>query len=371
MSSVTSIHQYFQELIDPRVSRTQKHDCLNIVAITLCAIICGADNWVAIEEYGKSKELWFKTFLDLENGIPSHDTISRFFAALDSKHFNELFLSWSLSISEKISKHICIDGKTMRGTRSVVKGLKGAHLVNAWCVENQICLGQVSVDSKTNEITAIPELLDILDIKDTVITIDAMGCQKEIANKIIDKKGDYILALKQNQGSLYDDVSQYFTGQNDFKDKIERANTIEKNGGRIEGRECYLLKDIDYLKEHDWPELNSIIMIKSTREINGESSIEKRFYISSLKSFSAEKMLELIREHWQVENNLHWQLDVAFNEDNWISRVNNAAKNKAIMNKIALNILKNEKTAKVGVKNKRLKAAWDHDYLKKVIQATV
>ena len=233
MSSATSINQHFQELIDPRVSRTQKHDCLNIITITLCAIICGADNWVAIEEYGKSKESWFSTYLNLENGIPSHDTISRLFAALDSSHFNKLFLSWSLSRSEKLKNHICIDGKTMRGTRSAVKGLKGVHMVNAWCVENQICLGQVSVDSKTNEITAIPELLDILDIKDTVIKIDAMGCQKNIAHKIISNEANYILALKQNQGSLYDDVSPYFTGPSDFQDKIEIANTIEKMAAEL------------------------------------------------------------------------------------------------------------------------------------------
>ena len=207
-----SICQYFEDLPDPRVSRTQKHDCLNIVAISLCAIICGADNWVAIEQFGKSKEDWFASFLDLPNGIPSHDTISRFFAALDHRHFNELFSSWSESISHKIKKQICVDGKTMRGTKSTSQGLKGLHIVNAWCTENKLCLGQFDVDSKSNEITAIPELLDLLDIKDTVISIDAMGCQKDIAKKIKDKQADYVLALKKNQSSLYEDIELYFWG---------------------------------------------------------------------------------------------------------------------------------------------------------------
>ena len=219
---------------------------MNIVAISLCAIICRADNWVAIEQFVKSKEDWFASFLDLPNGIPSNYTISHFFAALDHRHFNELFSSWSESISHKIKKQICVDGKTMRGTKSTSQGLKGLHIVNAWCTENKLCLGQIDVDSKSNEITAIPELLDLLDIKDTVISIDAMGCQKDIAKKIKDKQADYVLALKKNQNYLYEDIELYFRGFND------------RNGDKIETRKCYKTNKIDWLEHNGWSNLDQI-----------------------------------------------------------------------------------------------------------------
>lgn len=367
----SNLHKHFSTLNDPRIDRTKRHPLINVVMIAICAVICGAENWVAIERFGKAKEEWFSTFLDLTNGIPSHDTFNRVFAAIDSISFGKCFSLWVESISHKLKDIIAIDGKAMRATKDTINGLGCLYLVNAWCTANELVIGQIEVDAKSNEITAVSLLLDLLDIKGAIITTDAMGCQKEISSKVRQKEADYVLALKGNQGNLHEAISLYLSAieKKAIKSDFQYIKTIDGEHGRIETREYWICSDLDWLDCCEWTDLNSIAMVKSTREIQHEKSIEYRFYISSLEIDLANKLAEAIRKHWQVENCLHWCLDISFNEDRWRSKLGDAAANIGILNKIALNLLKNEKTAKVGIKNKRLMAGWDEKYLLKVLKS--
>lgn len=369
----TNLHKHFGTLDDPRIDRTKKHPLINIIIIAVCGVICGAENWVAIERFGEAKKSWFASFLDLTNGIPSHDTFNRVFAAIDGTAFGECFVLWVESISQKLKDVIAIDGKAMRATKDTINDLSCLYLVNAWCTANQLVIGQVEVDAKSNEITAVPLLLDLLDISGAIITTDAMGCQKEIAHKIRENDADYVLALKGNQGGFHKDISLYLSslGKNEIKADFEYFKTLDGEHGRIETREYWVCDNLSWLDGAElWADLNTIAMVKSTREIQDEKSIEYRFYISSMKIDLAEKITKTIREHWQVENCLHWCLDVSFNEDRWRSKLGDAAANMGVLNKIALNLLKNEKTAKVGIKNKRLMAGWDEQYLLKVLKGS-
>jgi len=365
-----SLFTHFNELSDPRLDRKKEHPLINILLIAICGVICGAEDWVAIARFGKLKEAWFSQFLDLSHGIPSHDTFNRVFSLLDQEHFSQCFSEWVSQWANKIKEVIAIDGKAMRGTKNKVHNLGPLYLVNAWCCANNVVLGQVPVDNKSNEITAVPKLLDMLDTSGAIVTRDAMGCQKDIAAKIKEKGGDYIFGLKGNQGNLYDDISLYMSSieRQEVKVDYQHHQTIDGEHGRIETREYWVCDVIDWLPEKSkWDGLNSVAMVKALREINGEQSVEYRFYISSLSIKKYKQFTQAIRQHWQVENSLHWCLDIGFDEDRWKSKIGNCAANMAIINKIALNLLKQEKSAKVGIKNKRLSAGWDENYLLKVL----
>jgi predicted transposase YbfD/YdcC len=368
----TTISKAFGELTDPRINRRLRHPLVNILTISICAIICGCDDFCAIEEYGQSKIDWFKGFLDLKHGIPSHDTFSDVLNRLKPKEFSQAFTQWVSQLGNLKDDIVSIDGKTMRRTLDKASGASAIHLVSAWSAKNNLCFGQIKVNEKSNEITAITLLLDLLDITDATITMDAMGCQFAIADKIVGVEADYVLALKGNQGEFHDDIKLFLETHlaNEFKNI---AHTVSKitNGdhGRIEQRNVWLTSDIQWLIERHprWKSIKGVAIVDSRREVQGKSSHEQRLYITSHGNKDADFIAHAIRSHWFVENKLHWQLDVSFNEDQNRLRSGYAAENFSMMNKIALNLLKNEKSVKVGVKTKRLKAGWDDVYMMKVL----
>ncbi|GHS97782.1 putative transposase YncI [Bacteroidia bacterium] len=356
---------YFTELTDPRVDRSKEHLMEDILFITLAAVICGAESWNDIENYGKSKESWLKQYLHLPNGIPSHDTFNRFFSALDPNEFEQAFLSWIKDISELTEGDIIsIDGKTLCGSRE--GGSKRAvHIVSAWSKANQLSLGQVKVDAKSNEITAIPKLLEVLVLKGCLVTIDAMGCQRDIAGKIIEKEADYLLAVKGNQGCLEEDAERTVRFTKPASEWVEE----DFGHGRIEQRKCTLYNDLSFIDHAAaWKNLTAIVKIEATRYIKSSGKEEKeiRLYITSSKE-DAEVIGRGVRSHWGIENNLHWQLDVSFNEDDSRKREGYAAQNFSTLNRIALNLIKHEQSKKRSVKGKRLDAGWNNDYLLKIL----
>lgn len=369
----TTIHKHFDKLKDPRINRTKKHPLINVLFIALCAVICGAEDFASIERFGKARREWLSQFLDLSSGIPSHDTFTRVFSLIDPVAFGKIFIEWVETLANKIKKVVAIDGKSMRATKDTVNDLGPLHMVNVWCCENQLALGQQAVADKSNEITAIPLLLDLLDVTDCIVTIDAMGCQKEIVNLIVDKAADYVLSLKGNQGNLHNDVVLYFDSiQKGFlKHDTIFQQTIEKGHGRIEERNYCVVALPEGLHSDGWTGLKSLAMVHAKRTIGDKTSEETRYFISSMTTEKASDIVEAIRAHWQVENALHWRLDVCFNEDRWCSKQGNAASNMALLNKMALNLLKKEQTSKVGVKNRRLLAGWDENYLAKVLMEAI
>jgi predicted transposase YbfD/YdcC len=373
-AGVGSIAKHFGKMRDPRIDRTKRHKLLDILIIAICGVICGADSWVDIEMYGKSKLEWLKTFLELPNGIPSHDTFGRVFAALNPEEFENSFLEWVKAIHELTGGQvIAIDGKQLRGSQDIREGKEAIYMVSAWATENQLVLGQRKVDDKSNEITAVPQLLKMLDIDGCIVTLDAISTQTKIAKTIIDQGGDYILAVKENQGNLYEDIHDLFEEdrQYDFKDApYSYAKTVNKDHGRIEIRQCWTISDPEYLANirdlKRWAGIQSLVMILSERRIGEESEIQDRYFISSLES-NAEKILRAKRSYWGIENRLHWVLDIAFNEDRSRVRKDNAPQNFAVLRHMALNLLKQDHSIKVGIKGKRLKCGWDTDYLLHVL----
>lgn len=372
-SVLPTIEQHFGDITDPRVDRTKLHDLLNILVIAICAIIAGADNWEDIEEFGKAQIEWFRTFLSLPNGIPSHDTFTRVFARLDPQQFQNSFIRWMRAVSEVIEGQvIAIDGKVVRRSHDKGIGKAAIDMVSAWATANHLVLGQVKVDEKSNEITAIPQLLEVLEVSGCIVTIDAMGCQTEIAGKIIDREAQYVLSLKENQGNLYEDVERLFV---DLEDSQYRAysfdyeKTVNKGHGRIEIRECWTISDPEILRYlrgvANWKNLLTVSRIRAQRWIGEEKSCEDRYHIASITG--AKQVLGAVRSHWGIENELHWTLDIAFDEDRCRVRKDNGAENFALLRHIALNLLKQEKTCKRGIKGKRLLAGWNRDYLLKVL----
>lgn len=369
-----AIKEHFGKVSDPRVDRTKDHKLIDIIAIAICAVICGAEGWVDVEVFGNSKLAWLKTFLELPNGIPSHDTFGRVFSMMDAQEFQTAFFEWVRAVNALIRGQIVnIDGKCLRGSNDQRLGKRAITMVSAWAAENELVLGQRKVNEKSNEITAIPELLKILAIGGCIVTIDAMGTQTEIAKTIIEREADYVLSVKDNQGHLLEDLTMLFEVDQELHFKyasLDHYQEVHKGHGRIEIRECWSTSNLGYLKlirgRENWVGLQSIAMIACTRIIAGQESRDVRYYISSLPS-EAKRILRAVRKHWSIENGLHWILDVAMNEDHSRIRKDQAPENFAVLRHIALNLLKQEKTIKVGVHAKQLKAALSDEYLLTVL----
>jgi predicted transposase YbfD/YdcC len=353
--------RYLAEVTDPRVERTREHLLEEILLITIAAVLSGADSWNEIEDYGHAKQAWLQSFLSLPGGIPSHDTFNRVFARLDPDELERCFLQWVRAIAKLTAGEVvAIDGKTLRGSGAGDKKAM-VQMVSAWANRNNLVLGQRRVDEHSNEITAIPKLLAVLELSGTVVTIDAIGCQKPIAQQILDQQADYILAVKENQAHLRADILDSF--QMLSCDAV--AEQVDGGHGRVETRTCSALSDLSLI-EHaaDWPRLRSLVRVQAERyhKATGVTEREIRYYISSLAP-DAVRFNTAIRQHWGIENKLHWALDVAFGEDASRKRVGHAAQNFSLVTRIALNLLKQNKTSKLGMKGKRLKAGWDNQYL--------
>ena len=363
--------KHFDKIDDPRADANRRHKLMDIITITILAVICGADNWVQIEEFGTSKREWLSTFLELPFGIPSHDTFNRLFARLDPDQFRAGFISWVNSIRQAISEEvIAIDGKKNRRTHDKKLGRKAIHMVSAWASQNKLVFGQVKVDDKSNEITAIPELLQMLYIKGCIITIDAMGCQKEIAKCIAEKEADYILALKGNHKNLHNDVQEIFASiLAGSEEKFNYFNTVDKNHGRIEIRQCWAIevKDLDLAGSGQWTNFRTIALVIDERIVDHKKQKSMRYFISSLPA-DAQKILDSVRSHWTIETSLHWVLDMAFREDQCRLRTGHGAPNFAVLRHLALSLLQQEDSKKRGIETKRRKAGWDISYLLKVLE---
>lgn len=364
----------FNDLEDPRKEKqSSRHLFIDILMLTIIGVICGADNWVAIEKFGHAKREWLKTFLTLPNGIPSHDTIGDLFSRIDPKQLQNCFLKWVNELFDfSGGEIIAIDGKTLRHSYDTASDRPAIHMVNAWACQNRLALGQLKTEEKSNEITAIPELLNVLDLKGNIVTIDAMGCQKKIAQQIIEQEGDYVFNLKGNQSKLHDEVRLFIDSHLDKKSlpsTFERHERVDGSHGRMETRCYWITSDVNWLTQFDdWRGLKSIGMVeyKSVVKATGKTQVERRYFITSLEA-KAGPFSEAVRMHWGIENSLHWCLDVAFNEDACRVRKDHAPENFAVIRQIALNLLHREKTAKTGIHNKRLMAGWDAAYLTKLL----
>ena len=369
-----SILAHVPAVADPRVSPATRHQLLDIVAIALCAVLCGADTWVEVAAFGRAKHDWLATFFALPHGIPSHDTFGRVFAALDPEQFEAGFRSWVAAVVDLTAGAlIAVDGKTLRRSHERGHGKDALVLVSAWAAANRLTLGQVAVPPGTNEIPAIPALLEQLVLAGSVVTVDAIGCQTAIAAQIAAQDADYVLALKANQGTLHEAVALLFAaGQVDGFAGLrhDQQRTVEKNHGRIEVREVWTVDDpalVAYLDpQHAWPKLRSVGMVVAERHIGADVSRQTRYYLSSLPGDAA-TIGAAVRGHWGSENGLHWVLDIAFREDESRVRHGHADQNLAVLRRLALNLLRQEPTAKVGIKAKRLKAGWDQAYLLKIL----
>ena len=402
--------EHFAGLVDPRAERAQRHELLDIIVITICGVICGADNWVEIEEFGNARLEWLSRFLRLPNGIPSHDTFGRVFSRLDPDQFGACFMNWARSVAELTQGEVvAIDGKTLRRCHDRGQGRAPLHLVSAWAAQNHLVLGQTRTQAHSNEITAIPQLLALLELRGCIITIDAMGCQTEIAQQIVDGGADYLLAVKSNQGELYGNIQDLFQMAAQEGSLAEEPvyhrpdyhrpdyhrpdyhrpdyhRQVDKGHGRLETRECWVITDPAELACVDphrrWLGLKSVAKVCYRRGVHPqalrdapreapqqaprEAPTETRYYICSYQPAAA-SLLQASRQHWGIENSLHWVLDMAFDEDHCRVRTGHADQNLAVVRHLTLNLLKQERTAKVGIKAKRKKAGWDHDYLLKVL----
>jgi predicted transposase YbfD/YdcC len=373
----TSIDAYFGELTDPRVARTRVHRLSDVVTIALCAVVCGANDWVAVETFGRAKEAWLRTFLPLPGGIPSHDTFGRVFARLDPTEFQRCFLAWVQAVVGKLPPQVvAVDGKTARRSGHRTRGEHPLHLLSAWATASGLVLGQEATDLKSNEITALPRLLRLLALEGCVVTIDAMGCQSAIAAQIVAQGADYVLALKGNQPTLHATVVGAFAdaqraGRDGWTPAMqEQAQTWDKGHGRLE-RRCYrALSDPDLLACLDptgaWPGLRSVVQVEAERRPGEQRSSETRYYLSSLPPDAA-RLGQVIRAHWQVENCLHWVLDVQFREDASRVRVGHEARNVATLRHLALNLLRQDQSVRGSLAAKRFRAALDHTFLLQLV----
>jgi predicted transposase YbfD/YdcC len=369
-----SIAEHFNDIEDIRIERGKKHQLIDIITISICAVVCGADGWIDIEMYGIARKKWLEKFLELPNWIPSHDTFARVFSQINPDEFNKSFLSWIKGISKiTAGEVIAFDGKQSRNSGDEKNGKGAINTVSAWAASNRLVLGQKKVEGKSNEITALPELIQILDLAGCIVTIDAMGCQREIVKKIVEKDADYVIAVKKNQPTLYEQIKQLFKQAIETQGKdlnLSNFNSREMNRGREEIRNYLMITDvaerIDPLQK--WKKLTSIGMVESVRVVDGKTSVETRYFISSLEN-DAQKLAEGIRGHWSIENSLHWVLDVAFQEDNSRIRKDNAPANFAVLRHMAVNIISQNKSRKLSVRSKRFLATLDEEYSTELLEA--
>ncbi len=366
----SALSEHFARLEDPRIDRQKRHKLSDILVITVCAVLCGAESFPAIEDFGYARYEWLKQFLELPGGIPSHDTFNRVFRLLDPVQFQACFLSWMQAVAaETQGEGVAIDGKTLRRSFDKGSAKRAIHMVSAWATETGVVLGQRKVDAKSNEITAIPELLELLALKGCIVTIDAMGCQRAIAQQIVERDADYVLALKGNQPTLAQAVEEYLaTGPEADTHRTTCAyyEQHEQGHGREESR-CYWITEqiADLGAGQDWPGLRSIGMVEATRTLAGKTTVEQRFYLSSLET-DAQDFARAVRNHWGIENGLHWTLDVTFREDHSRLRKGHGPENFAVLRHIALNLLRQEPSNK-SLPRKRLACALNPDYLLEVL----
>jgi predicted transposase YbfD/YdcC len=369
-SSVGSIKRHFRKVMDPRVVGRTDHLLVDILVMAICAVIANCDSWCDIALFGTKREKWFKRFLKLPNGIPSHYTFRRVFDQLNPRAFQNCFVSWIQEISDLVGlKHIAIDGKTLRRSGNKGAGLGMLHAVSAWATEQHLLLGQVMTNAKSNEITAIPKLLELLDLHGALVTIDAMGCQKAIAKQIVDQGGDYVLIAKRNQGNLLEDIQATVEKALDGllpTEQVEQYTKVESGHGRHEERHYTVIHNVDGIRDRDaWEKLTTVGMIYSERTVNSEVSNEVRYFIGSRKA-GARKYARVLRGHWGIENNLHWQLDVTFGEDDSTIEQRNAGANFAVLRRIAISLLK-QNLSKESLGRKRMAAALDPDFLTEIL----
>lgn len=365
-----SLAEHFSTLEDPRLDRRRRHDLLEIIVIAICGFICNCETWVDVERFGNAKFAWLKTFLKVPNGIPSHDTFGRLFQLLNPQQFADCFRNWMVEVCAELGlKQVAIDGKTLRGSHDSKAGKGPLHLVSAWATENGLSLGQVAVDAKSNEITAIPKLLEMLEIKGCLVTIDAMGCQKDIAAKIREQEAHYMLAVKGNQERLYQDLDKFFREamENDFAG-IEHSyhDCTEKSHGRTEIRSCYAFNDVSMIRDVKlWKDAKSVVVVFTHRTIKDKASCEMRYYICS-RALTAKAAAASARNHWTIENNLHWVLDVTFDEDGSRVRKDHAPENTALLRRIVMSIIR-QADSKESLRGRRLIAGWDDAFLEAML----
>ena len=378
--TTTSLVTHLAGVPDPRINRMKEHDLTDILVIAVCTMLCAGETFNDMEDFGKAKHDWFKTFLNLRNGIPSHDTFNRVFAAMDPKQFLDCFLNWTQSVRAAVAQEVvALDGKALR--RALNKDQSVKYVVSAWAESNGLVLGQLKVADKSNEITAVPELLRVLELNGCIVTIDAMGCQKKIAKEIVEADADYVLALKGNQETVHDEMKTFLDQTvvelqtprlpgaklSAAAAKLAGLETIDKDHGRFEIRRYYQSTELDWFADKGkWEGLQSVGMVESVRELAGKTTVERRYYLSSLP-LGIETFARAIRGHWGVENKLHWVMDVCFREDQSRARTGFAAENLATLRRLALNMLKREKTKKRGIRGKQLNASWDHPYLLRLL----
>jgi len=368
-----SLIDHFSEVEEPRADN-KRHLLLDIIIIAICAAICDANEWTDVQLFGEAKEEWFRSFLELPHGIPSHDTFGRVFAQIDAEQFQECFREWIGAVEERTQGQIiALDGKQLRRSHDKTIGKKAIYMVSAWASENSLVLGQRKVDEKSNEITAIPKLLEQLEVSGCIVTTDAMGCQTKIAEKVIENDADYVFVVKENQPRLLEAIRGLYDDDDEMRwVDCEHHKTVDKGHGRTEIRQCWTTSDSDYLKYitslAEWPGLQSIAVIEAERRTSEGTTVQRRYLISSLES-DAKRLLHAARTYWGIENKLHWVLDLAFREDDSRLRKGDGPQNMAVLRHIALNLLRLEDTAGISVRAKRKKAGWDNNYLLKVLLA--